>query len=94
MVETKLRELEADGTIVACEQADWASPLVVVRKPDGALRICGDFRELNAALVDDKYPLPRIDDLLTEIGNEKKYFAKFDLQSAFHQIPLARRVKV
>ena len=62
---------------------------MVVRKPDGALRICGDFRELNAALVDDKYPLPRIDDLLTEIGNEKKYFAKFDLQSAFHQIPLA-----
>ena len=83
-----LQKLETDGTIEACEHADWVSPIVVVRKLTGAIRLCGDFRELNANLVNDKYPLPRIDDLLAEIGPQTKWFYRFDLEAAYHQIPL------
>ena len=42
----------------------WASPVIMVRKKDGSLRFCVDFRQLNAAAVKDAHPLPRIDDLL------------------------------
>ena len=60
----------------------------MVRKATGATRLCADFRELNANLVNDKYPLPHIDDLLAEIGPQTKWFSGFDLEAAYHQIPL------
>ena len=49
----------------------WASPVVMVRKKDGSLRFCVDFRQLNAATVKDAHPLPRIDDLLDALRGAK-----------------------
>ena len=46
------------------------------------------FRQLNANIVDDKFPMPRIEDLFVEIGTDNKCFMKIDIQVAYHHIPL------
>lgn len=43
--------------------SDWVSPLVIVKKSNGKLRMCVDYRKLNAATIDEKFPIPRIDDI-------------------------------
>ena len=67
----KLKDLVSKGVLVETSQADWASAIVVVRKADGNIRICGDFRDLNWNLVSDKYLIPAIEELMTkmEAGN-------------------------
>ena len=70
------------------EQTNWASPNVVVKKPKGKIRICGDFRKLNESIRNDRHPLPAIEDLLAQIGTGNRGFAKIDLHNAYHQIPL------
>ena len=59
--------------------------MLLVKKKDGKLRLCVDYRELNKLKVKNKYPLPRIDDLLDQLG-EAKVFSKIDLRSRYHQI--------
>jgi hypothetical protein len=56
-----------------------------VKKKDGALRLCIDFRQLNKVTVKNKYPLPRIDDLFDQLKDEKM-FSKIDLRSRYHQM--------
>ena len=51
VVAQKLKDLVSKGVLVETSQADWASAIVVVRKTDGNIRICGDFRDLNRNLV-------------------------------------------
>jgi hypothetical protein len=59
--------------------------VLLVKKKDGKLHLCVDYRELNKLIVKNKYPLPRIDDLLDQLG-EAKVFSKIDLMSGYHQI--------
>ena len=66
---------------------------MTVRKSNREIRVCGNFRQLNANIVDDKSPLPVIKELLAEIGSGNGYFASIDLKAAYHQIPLARECK-
>jgi hypothetical protein len=56
----EIAKMVAQGVIepATCE---WASPIVLVPKPDGSLRVCVDYRKLNAITVPDTYPLPRMD---------------------------------
>lgn len=81
--------LEDDLIEPSC--SNFNSPLILVPKPDlGAekkWRMCVDYRLVNKKLIADKYPLPRIDEILDGLGRAK-FFSVLDLFSGFHQIPL------
>ena len=59
--------------------------VLFVKKKDGTLRLCIDFRQLNKVTVKNKYPLPRIDDLFDQL-KDGKIFSKIDLRSGYHQL--------
>ena len=78
--------------VIEDSNSPWASPVVLVRKKDGTLRYCIDYRKLNAVTVKDSYPLPRIDDSLDSLG-KAKYFSTLDLASGYWQIGLDEDAK-
>jgi hypothetical protein len=63
----------------------WGAPVLFVKKKDGTLRLCIDFRQLNKVTVKNKYPFPRIDDLFDQLKDAKIFF-KIDLISSYHQV--------
>ena len=63
--------------IVRPSNSPWSSPVVPVRKPDGSLRLCIDYRVLNKITTPDPYPIPRIDELIDEL-NDAKYLTKIE----------------
>jgi hypothetical protein len=58
-----------------------------VRNKEGTMRLCIDYRSLNAVTIKNKYPLPRIDDLLDEL-RKARFFSKIDLRSGYHQMKI------
>ena len=72
----------------------YASPIVLVRKPDGNLRLCVDYHSINKDTILDRYPLPRVDELLDAIGNQKAiYFTTLDLMRGYHQVKMVEESK-
>ena len=65
-------------------ESPYSSPIVLVRKSDGSIRMCCDFRELNKKTMVDKFPLPRLQDLLDNLGGNN-YFSVLDQSKAYHQ---------
>ncbi|GKC28247.1 putative reverse transcriptase domain-containing protein, partial [Tanacetum coccineum] len=63
----------------------WGAPVLFVKKKDGSMRLCIDYRELNRITVRNRYPLPRIDDLFDQLQGAK-FFLKIDLRSGYHQL--------
>ncbi|XP_053391329.1 uncharacterized protein K02A2.6-like [Mercenaria mercenaria] len=82
-IEKELENLEQQGIISKVNNSDWATPIVPVVKPNGNVRICGDFNvTVNQALKVDKYPLPRIEDIFANLSSGQK-FTKLDLRQAY-----------
>lgn len=82
-----LSEME-EQELIRKSVSDYASPLVLVWKKDGSLRLCTDFRWLNARTLKDAHPLPHQSDCLAALGGST-YFSTMDLTSGFYNIPMA-----
>jgi Reverse transcriptase (RNA-dependent DNA polymerase) len=63
----------------------FGAPILFARKKDNTLRMCVDYRALNANTWSDRYPLPRIDELLDRLAGAK-WFSKMDLRSGYYQV--------
>ncbi|XP_055622009.1 uncharacterized protein K02A2.6-like [Toxorhynchites rutilus septentrionalis] len=86
VVEEELHRLESLDIIKKVDFSDWAAPIVVVRKPNGTVRICADYSTgLNAALEPNCYPLPLPEDIFTKMAN-CRYFSHIDLSDAYLQV--------
>jgi flagellar biosynthesis GTPase FlhF len=80
----QLADMEKKG-FIRPSISPWSSPVLFVRKGDGSLRLCVDYRALNAVTVKNKYPLPLIQEFFDRLSGAK-IFSKLDLQSGFNQI--------
>ena len=77
-----------EAGIIRKSRSPYASPVVMVKKANGKLRLCCDYRGLNSITKKDSYPLPRIDNLMTAFQGSK-LFTTLDMASGYHQIPMA-----
>ena len=69
-VEGEIEVIINEGVIEPAN-SEWASPMVIVKKKDGTIRLCVDYRRLNAVTRVDAYPMPRMDDILDQVGQAK-----------------------
>nr|GEV40620.1 putative reverse transcriptase domain-containing protein [Tanacetum cinerariifolium] len=81
---TQLQEL-LDKGFIRLSSSSWEAPILFVKKKDGSLRMCIDYRELNKLTVKNRYPLLRIDDLFDQLQGSSMY-PKIDLRSCYHQL--------
>ena len=86
-VKSQCTDLFANGR-VRVSSSPYAAPIILVRKPDGSMRMCVDYRGLNEFTVKDAYPLPRIDELLEELRTAK-CITHLDLQQGYNQVRLS-----
>ena len=87
IVQKELREMLAHG-IIEPSTSDWAAPIVLVKKKDGSLRLCVDYRRLNSVSKADAYPMPRIDELIDQLG-KAQYLSTLDLTKGYWQVPVS-----
>jgi hypothetical protein len=85
-LKVQLQEL-LDKGFIRPSASPWGCPALFVKKKDDTLRMCVDYRPLNAVTVKNKYPLPRIDLLFDQLAGAK-VFSKIDLRSGYHQIKI------
>ena len=85
-LQTQLQEL-LDKGFIRPSHSPWGAPVLFVKKKDGTLRMCIDYRELNKVTIKNRYPLPRIDDLFDQLKGAS-IFSKIDLRSGYHQLKI------
>ena len=86
-VQTELNRLVDQGILERVDFSTWAAPIVVVTKPNGSVRICGDFKALNQQIQVDQHPLPSLDEILEKLQGGT-IFSKIDLADAYFQLEL------
>ncbi len=79
-----IRNKEENG-IISRSNSKWCSPMVPVRILDGSIRICGDFRELNSITTTEPYCIPRLEELISTVG-DSAVLSKIDLAKGFHKV--------
>lgn len=85
-VRKHLQEL-LDSGVIRESEFPFASPIVVVRKKDGSVRLCIDFRKLNLQTIKDAYALPKLEDAFSALAGSK-WFSVLDLKSGYYQIEM------
>ena len=91
MPPAKLKELKVqmeemvNKGFVRSSTSPWGAPVLFVKKKDGSMRLCIDYRELNKVTIRNQYPLSMIDDLFDQLQGAK-VFSKIDLRSGYHQL--------
>ena len=83
-IREEVQKMLQAGIIEPSESA-WTSPLMPVKKKDGSLRLCVDYRSLNLITEDDRYPMPRVDELLEKLG-----ISTLDLTKGYYQVPVSQ----
>lgn len=81
-----------DAGVIRESHSPWASNIVPVRKKDGKLRVCIDYRELNKRTIKDAHAIPRIEEILDQL-NGKKFFSVMDLKSGYWQVDVEENDK-
>lgn len=89
VIDQLLGDMQRQGVIEPCN-SEWASNVVLVKKKDGSIRFCVDYRKLNLLTKKDAYPLPRIDRCLDTLSGSV-WYSTFDLRSGFHQVAMDPR---
>ncbi|KAA0035602.1 pol protein [Cucumis melo var. makuwa] len=91
MAPAELKELKVqlqellDKGFIRPSVSPWGAPVLFVKKKDGSMHLCIDYRELNKVTVKNRYPLPRIDDLFDQLQGAT-VFSKIDLRSGYQQL--------
>lgn len=81
-----MNDLQSRGVIYPVMQSEWATPTVVIPKPNNGVRICCDFKvTINPCLQTDHYPLPNPEDIFSQLAGAK-LFSKIDLSAAYNQL--------
>ena len=88
MVRQELKEMLNQG-IIEPSVSKWAAPTVPIVKKDGTLRLCVDYRRLNAISQTNVYPMPRIDDLIDQLG-QAQFLSTLDLTKGYWQVPMGK----
>ncbi|KAK3709328.1 hypothetical protein QZH41_006929 [Actinostola sp. cb2023] len=92
-IERELDRLVSEGILSPVEFSEWAAPIVPVLKPNGSIRICGDYKcTVNQVSKLDNYPIPKTEDLLATLGGGNK-FTKLDMSQAYQQMTLDEQSK-
>ena len=81
-------ELMLKEGIIESASSEWASPMVIIKKKDDTIRLCVDYRRLNAMTQVDAYPMPRTVDILDQVG-QAGYITTLDLAKGYWQVPVA-----
>ena len=88
----KEEERMKDLGVIEPSESPWAAPVVLVRKKDGTLRYCIDYRKLNQVTQKDSYPLPNIQDCLDSLEGAT-FFSSMDLCSGYWQVKMSEDAK-